>query len=100
MAKPTSQYVVETATTAVDVTGRQRHLQPGGVVPDNLPAATVARLIEGQYITESRSLPEGEPSTDWTSKQLDAYALERSIDLAGAKSKPEKVAAIQAAPPE
>lgn len=41
--------------------------------------------------------PDGEPSEDWTGKQLDAYAADKTVDLAGASTKAEKVAAIQAA---
>ncbi|HEY1176481.1 MAG TPA: hypothetical protein VGF17_10010 [Phytomonospora sp.] len=41
--------------------------------------------------------PEGEPSEDWKGDQLDAYASEKGVDLSGAKTKADKVAAIQAA---
>jgi hypothetical protein len=36
-------------------------------------------------------------TADWTGKQLDAYAAEHGIDLAGATRKADKVAAIGAA---
>lgn len=41
--------------------------------------------------------PEGEPSEEWTGKQLDAYAASKSVDLGAAKNKADKVAAIKAA---
>lgn len=42
-------------------------------------------------------IPEGDPSEDWTVKELDAYAEREGIDLAGATKKADKVAAITAA---
>ncbi|HEY1177854.1 MAG TPA: hypothetical protein VGF17_16990 [Phytomonospora sp.] len=38
------------------------------------------------------------PSADWTHDQLDAYALAHNVDLTGAKTKADKVAAIQSPP--
>ncbi len=46
---------------------------------------------------EAREYPDGPVTADWTGKQLDAYAAERGIDLAGASRKADKVAAIGAA---
>lgn len=41
--------------------------------------------------------PEGEPSTDWTRAQLDAYATEHGVDASGAKNKGDVLAAIESA---
>jgi len=38
------------------------------------------------------------PSADWTHERLDQYAVAHNVDLTGAKTKPEKVAAIEAPP--
>ena len=46
---------------------------------------------------EGPAYPEGDPSTEWTGKQLEAYAVDKGYDLAGASSKADKVAAIEAA---
>ncbi|HEY1177860.1 MAG TPA: hypothetical protein VGF17_17020 [Phytomonospora sp.] len=46
---------------------------------------------------DAPAYPEGDPSEDWTGKQLDAYAADKNVDLAGASTKADKVAAIQAA---
>ena len=35
-----------------------------------------------------------EPSADWSHEELDAHATSRNFDLTGARTKPEKVAAI------
>lgn len=43
------------------------------------------------------AFPEGDPSEEWSGKQLDAYAAAKSIELGSAKTKAEKVAAIVAA---
>lgn len=42
-------------------------------------------------------IPEGDPSEDWSGKQLDAFAEAKGIDLSKAKNKADKVAAIAAA---
>ena len=42
-------------------------------------------------------IPDGDPTEDWTGKQLDAFAAREGIDLAGASNKAAKVAAIEAA---
>lgn len=46
---------------------------------------------------EDTQLPEGEPTESWTNKQLDAYAAAKEIDLQGASTKAEKLAAIDKA---
>lgn len=43
------------------------------------------------------TIPDGAPSTDWKGDQLKAYAEKHELDLGSAKSKPELVAAIEAA---
>ncbi|WP_030526609.1 hypothetical protein [Phycicoccus jejuensis] len=44
-----------------------------------------------------RDYPAGAPVTDWTHKQLDAYAVDHDVDLAGASTKAAKVAALETA---
>lgn len=46
---------------------------------------------------DAADFPEGEPSTDWTGAQLDAYADSKSFDISAAKNKQEKVDSITAA---
>ena len=41
--------------------------------------------------------PEGDPSTDWSTDQLKAYAAAKQVDVTKAKTKPEIVAALAAA---
>lgn len=43
---------------------------------------------------EAGGFPEGDPSEDWKGAQLDAYAQAKGVDLKGAATKAEKVAAI------
>lgn len=46
-------------------------------------------------------VPDGDPSLEWTTKQLTAYAEGHDIDLGKAKSKPDILGAItEAAPAE
>jgi len=70
------------------------------------PSAEVAKAITNpkawggdapESEPEGPAYPEGEPSEEWTGKQLDAYAVDKSVDLGGASTKADKVAAIQAA---
>jgi hypothetical protein len=42
------------------------------------------------------ALPEGSPTIAWTNAQIDAYAAREGIDVASAKNKPERLAAIDA----
>ncbi len=44
-------------------------------------------------------IPEGDPSDDWTVKQIDAYAEREGIDLGEASKKGEKLAVIEDAKP-
>jgi hypothetical protein len=46
---------------------------------------------------ETVEIPDGEPSEDWSAKQLDAFAERAGIDLGGATKKADKVAAIASA---
>jgi hypothetical protein len=64
------------------------YLQVAGhtLTADTVPAAS-----------GSPAFPAGPVTADWTGKQLDAYAVEHGIDLAGATRKADKVAAIGAA---
>lgn len=41
---------------------------------------------------------EEQPSEDWSHAQLDAYAVAHNVDLSGAKTRAEKVAAIESPP--
>jgi hypothetical protein len=42
-------------------------------------------------------IPDGDPSAEWSTKQLDAYAEAKDVDVKSAKNKPEKVALLLAA---
>ena len=46
---------------------------------------------------ETVEVPEGNPTDDWSNKQLDAYAAAHAIDVKAAKNKAEKLAAFAAA---
>lgn len=47
--------------------------------------------------SDAPKYPEGKPEEGWTGKQLDAYAEDHKVDLTGAGTKAEKVAAIEKA---
>jgi len=46
---------------------------------------------------EGPAVPEGDPSEEWTVKELEAYASEHGVDLSDAKNKADKLAAVTAA---
>lgn len=46
---------------------------------------------------EGPRYPEGDPSEQWTGKQLDAYGEDHQVDVSGFGKKADKLAAIQAA---
>lgn len=54
----------------------------------------VAAESEEQGETPEPPYPAGDPSEDWTGKQLDAYAEAKGVDVSKAKNKAERVAAI------
>ncbi len=43
---------------------------------------------------EPVEIPDGEPSDDWTVKQIDAYASREGFDLGDASNKGDKLAAV------
>lgn len=61
------------------------------------PAAEPAAEPAESETQEQVEIPEGDPSEEWTAKQLDAYSAAKGIDLGSGKNKAEKVAAIAAA---
>lgn len=73
----------------------------GGVATaDDVSAPLRAYLQTKGYVLEDedampeRAYPEGEVTDKWSARELDAYAAERGIDLAGATKKADKVARI------
>jgi len=60
------------------------------------PSACDPQPIPDGAVTLS-TFPDGEPTESWTVAQIDAYAAERGINLGGASTKAEKLAAIEAA---
>lgn len=96
------------AKVSIGATGGNRvavTLRRGAIVPAGVPQEQIDRLVkrgllEAVEIPKAVEIPEGEPSEEWTGKQLDAYAASKNIDVSKAKSKAEKVAAIAAAQAE
>ncbi|MSS84972.1 hypothetical protein FYJ24_09390 [Actinomycetaceae bacterium WB03_NA08] len=89
------------------IDGSERYVyKPAGFDASTVDAASIEHLVGAGLIEkvevktepgDEGSIPEGEPSEEWTGKQLDAYAASKNIDVSKAKSKAEKVAAIMAA---
>lgn len=84
--------------------GSDVYLYRGAPVPSHVPAKEVARLVEGGFVEEIKAagsdeppFPDGEPSETWKGEQLKAYAKANEIDLGGATTKADMVAAIAAA---
>ena len=61
------------------------------------PALPEVEETEDTEETETVEIPEGDPTADWSTKQLDAYAELKEVDVKSAKNKPEKVALLLAA---
>lgn len=59
------------------------------------PTERVILRAQGFVLVEPEAVEA--PSADWSHDQLDAYAVARNFDLAGAKTRADKVAAIEAA---
>lgn len=82
---------------------RRGDVVPGGVAAEQLDRLVDRGLIEAVEVadasddSEAVSIPEGDPSEEWTAKQLDAYAAAKGIDLGSGKNKAEKAAALLAA---
>lgn len=69
------------------------------VVPDETAEYYLSRgwaVADGASPAAS-DIPDGDPSEEWTAKQLDAVAERDGVDLGGATKKADKVAAILAA---
>lgn len=88
--------------------GSERYLYRGAPIlgeaftEDGIKHAVSVGLITeveepAEKAPETVEIPVGEPSEDWTGKQLDAYAAAKGIELGSGKNKAEKIAAITAA---
>ncbi len=88
--------------------GSERYLYKGapvgaGFTEEGIQHALSLGLIvkvetpEVETTKDAEKLPGGDPSAKWTVPQLEQFATEKSIDLSGASSKPDKLAAILAA---
>jgi len=78
-----------------------KHEEKGRVV--DVPEAKVDYFLNRGWAVDvvvaepDVAIPEGDPSDEWTVKQLGAFAEREGIDLAGATKKADVVAAITAA---
>jgi len=81
-------------------------LRRGDVLPDGVSEDQLKRLVDRGFIeeipveadgSEEITLPEGDPSEEWSGKQLDKFAADLGIDIGGARTKADKAAAIAAA---
>ena len=81
-------------------------VQRGDVIPEGVAEDQLNRLIDRGLITSvtveepdagETTVPDGDPSEEWSGKQLDKFAAELGIDLGGSRTKSDKVAALAAA---
>lgn len=101
--------VIAPLVVAKQADGTNVHIYQGAPLPDSVDETEAARLLEGGFVEEivtetpdesddsGVEVPEGDPSEDWSNKQLDAYAAAKGIDIKAAKNKAEKLAAFAAA---
>lgn len=66
--------------------------------PNWAPADDEAQVEHDAAVAASQ--PDAEPSSDWTKKQLEAYAAEHDVDIADAKTKADILSAITEHNPE
>lgn len=110
-----TQHIVTGAAAKVSIGGaggnrvaallRHGDVVPVGVAEEQLKRLEDRGLIKAVEVKDTSpeqseqdvDIPEGDPSEEWTAKQLDAYAASKGIDLGTGKNKAEKVAAIAAA---
>lgn len=87
--------------------GSDVYTYQGSPVPDNVSEREIQRLLADGFIasdgvaekalaheSEVVDVPEGEPSADWTTKQLTAHAEKAGVDVKAAKNKAEILAAL------
>jgi hypothetical protein len=70
---------------AKDESERDVYIYQDGYVPGNVTSESIERLVKEGFIEkvdepagDEPPFPEGDPSEDWTGKQLDAYAVSKS----------------------
>lgn len=85
--------VVDGEGNALDPVPKQwlgTDLVPAGVKK----AGKASKSDGGSSSSDKVEVPEGDPSEDWTVKQIDAYAAGHGIDLGDASNKADKLAVI------
>lgn len=101
-----AEYLVTGAAVVLPTEGgSERYLYKGARIGDGYTAEGIKHAVSVGLIEKVKvekpaeeTAPEGSPSDKWTVPQLEAFAAEKKIDLTAATSKPEKLAAILAAP--
>lgn len=64
------------------------------ITPDVIEVLTANGFTVTGEASDKPAFPEGDPSTEWTGAQLDAYAAAKGVQLTGANKKDEKVALL------
>jgi hypothetical protein len=104
-----ADYVVTAPAVQLVVGSRMYFVERGAAVPDGVAEDVLAHLVGIGYITEAEVEAPAEPGPEtvvqtviddldkMTKAQLAEVAAAEGVDLAGAKTNPELVAAIAAA---
>lgn len=100
-----ARYEVASAAVQVVAGARAHFVERGATLPEGVEEDVLERLLAEGLIAqideaeepETVEVPEGNPTDDWSNKQLDAYAAAHAIDVKAAKNKAEKLAAFAAA---
>lgn len=96
-----SYSVIVPLVVATQEDGSHAYLYQGAPVPGSVHEDEIKRLADGGFIVKDKTaevveIPDGDPTEEWTAKQLDAYADAKGIDIKSAKNKTEKLAALTA----
>lgn len=94
--------VVAVSVRLGERTSQVRFIEQGGLLPAGVEEASLTHLLSlgaiAEHTDEAADIDTDEGDlTKLSSKDLDALAAERGINLAGAKTKSEKIATLESA---
>lgn len=80
------------------------YLYQGVPVPSTVGDDEIKRLVKGEFIAADKApepsqstpveIPAGDPTAEWTVKQLTAFAKDKGIDLGDARNKDDIFAVV------
>jgi hypothetical protein len=101
------KYQVSATMIVAKVDNGEQYLRRGAFLPSGVDEKEAKRLLAAGLVEEAPVdngdagqtpvvIPDGDPSTDWTVPQLQAYAKQHERDLGGARTKGDILTALAA----